>query len=74
MAEGRETITSIYVRVCEDSGFGLDAIEAAQLTARIVGCHPLDVWTAMSGLDAMDAIASGEHPCVRRAPQEASRD
>ena len=67
MLTTRETITSIYVRVCKESGFGLDAIQAAQLTARIVGCHPLDVWTAMPGLDVMDAIATGNHPLAGRA-------
>lgn len=62
----RDLIQQIYVRVCRDSGFGLDSIRAATLAARIVGCSPLEVWVAMPSLAVMDAIAEGKHPAATR--------
>lgn len=62
----RKTIQDIYIRVCRDSGFGLDYIAAAQLAAKVVGIHPLDIWIAMPSLSVMEEIATGAHPSVRR--------
>jgi hypothetical protein len=66
----RTTIQQIYVRVCRDSGFGLDSIRAATLTANMVGCSPLEVWLAMPSLDVMDEIAAGQHPVAKGRRQQ----
>jgi hypothetical protein len=63
----RETTQTLFVRVCRDSGFQLDAVRAAQLTASMVGCHPLEVWLAMPSLTVMNEIAAGTHPAAGRA-------
>lgn len=59
-----ETIQQVYIRVCRDSGFKLDWIRATNLTASIVGKHPMDVWIAIGTIDVMEAIAQGEHPAT----------
>ena len=66
MRQDRQLIQKIYVRICRDSGFGLDNIRAAILTGRIVGCHPLEVWAAMPSLDVMAEIAAGTHLAARK--------
>lgn len=60
----RVAIQRFYIRVCKDSGFGLDSIRAATLTAQAFRCSPLEVWLAMPSLDVMDEIAAGKHPAV----------
>ena len=52
----------MYIRVCQDSGFGLDAVDAAVVAGRAVGIHPLEIWIAFSSLDVMRDVACGEHP------------
>jgi len=64
-AEGkRGQIQMAYVRICKDSGFKMDAIDAANLTARIMGCHGIEVMGAL-GFKNMKNIASGAHPSAR---------
>lgn len=58
----RREMQQLFIRVCRDSGFRLDAVAAAQLAARASGCSPLDFWIAVGDLATMDAIASGGHP------------
>ena len=70
----REEARQVFVRVCHDSGFRLSEIQAAQLTGRIVGAHPLQVWCAFPSLTVMAEIAAGTHPAVRRYLQEQSND
>jgi hypothetical protein len=53
-----------FIRVCRDSGFKLDAINAAGIAAQAIGCSPLQIWVAVGSLDTMDAIASGNHPAA----------
>ncbi|MDB5707879.1 MAG: hypothetical protein JWN66_4995 [Sphingomonas bacterium] len=65
---GRQQIQQVYIRVCRDSGFQLDYLQAANLAAKVLGKHPLDVWIAMPCLDVMREIAVGEHPAARRSP------
>jgi hypothetical protein len=62
---GRELIQSVFIRVCRDSGFGLDAVRAADLTAMMLGLHPLEIWIAMPSFSVMEEIAAGRHPAAR---------
>lgn len=62
----REQIQQLFIRTCRDSGFGLEASEAANLVGRVAKISPLEVWTAFGALAVMDAIARGEHPASRR--------
>lgn len=67
-AEKEERILrqDVFIRVCRDSGYQMDARNAAILAAKVVGCHPLDIWKAMPDLSVMARIARGEHPAARR--------
>jgi hypothetical protein len=58
-------IQELFIRVCRDSGFTLDAARAAGVAAIAFGCHPLEVWMAMPSLDVMNEIAAGKHPAAR---------
>lgn len=60
----RELTQAVYMRVCRDSGFTLEATRAAHLAARILKCSPLDIWIAMGTLETMDRIANGTHPAL----------
>lgn len=60
----RETKQDLFIRTCRDSGFRLDAIDAAIITANAIGCHPLEIWTAMPSLSVMEKIAKGNHPVL----------
>lgn len=55
----------IFIRVCRDSGFRVDAINAAYLAAMIARCHPLHIWLAMPDMDTMERIAAGKHPAAQ---------
>lgn len=67
MDEGRKRIQEAFIRVCRDSGFGLESSRAANIAARVLGLHPLEVWIAIGDLSTMDRIASGEHPAAHTA-------
>lgn len=58
----RETLQQLFIRVCRDSGFTLEATRAASLAAKIANTHPLNVWMAMPDLSTMERIAAGAHP------------
>ena len=62
----RTEIQNLYIRVCRDSGWQMDYIEAAKLAARVGGFHPMDVWIAMPSLSTMREIAHGDHPACQR--------
>ena len=62
----REQIQRLYVRYCADSLFRMDAIKAAQFTARVLGIHPLEFWLAMPSWEVMEEIAAGRHPASLR--------
>ena len=62
----QKTIQAVFIRVCRDSGFTLDAAHAARLVAKTLVCHPLEVWLAMPSLDVMNEIAAGTHPVLRQ--------
>lgn len=60
----RELRQEIYIRVCRDSKFKLDYIQAAWLAASMLRCHPLEIWMAMPCMDVMQQIANGDHPAA----------
>lgn len=69
----REDLQAVFIRVCRDSGFRLDYARAAQLAAKVLGAHPMDIWIALPSLDVMQQIAEGSHPAAHRsAPARAA--
>ena len=62
----RKKIQDVFIRVCRDSGFQLEATRAANLASDALGIHPLQVLTAMGSMEAMERVATGEHPAVQR--------
>ena len=66
MDENRKRVQEAFIRVCRDSGFGLEASRAAAIAAGVLGIHPLEVWTAIGDLATMDRIAAGNHPAAHR--------
>ena len=66
MSARRKLIQDFFIGVCKGSGFQLDSTHAAALTAKATGCSPLEVWTSVGSLNAMDEIATGRHPVLRR--------
>jgi hypothetical protein len=59
----RALLQQLFIRVCRDSGFTLDWVRAAILTAKIADTDPLLVWLAMD-VSTMERIASGAHPAA----------
>lgn len=66
MPHERKTVQDVFVRVCRDSGFTLGSVQAANVAARALKCHPLQVWLAMPELAVMDEIAAGRHPAAHK--------
>ena len=56
-----------FIRVCSDSGYSLEASQAANIAAKVLGCSPLEIWTAFGELNQMDRIADGSHPALSKA-------
>jgi len=61
----KEQIQQLYIRVCRDSGFQLEYIQAAILTSRVIGCTALEIWLAFPSLGVMDEVARGLHPATK---------
>lgn len=61
----RKQIQDIYIRVCRDSQFTLDAQRAAILVGMMLNKSPLEVWLNMD-INVMERVASGEHPAAHR--------
>jgi len=61
----RETIQSLYIRVCRDSGWQLPYDRAAHLAGKVGGFHAMDVWIALPSLEVMMQIAAGDHPSCK---------
>ena len=57
--QDRKLKQDTFIRVCKDSGWHMDYIQAAILAAKVLGCHPLEVWIAFSSFDQMEQIAKG---------------
>lgn len=66
MKPDRKFIQDTYIRVCVDSGFRLEYIEAAKFVASLLKIHPIEVWVAMGYMDRMEEIATGRHPVVHK--------
>jgi hypothetical protein len=65
MDDARKLKQDVYIRVCKDSGFLLTPTDAAILAAKVLGCHPLEIWLALD-FYYMEKIASGEHPVCQK--------
>lgn len=59
----REYIQKAYIRVCGDSNFKMEMIQAAHFTAKLLGISAIEVWVALTFAE-MERIASGLHPCL----------
>lgn len=62
----RATVVRLYARLCRDSGFRLDYIQAAILLAKMLGCHPLEIWMTIGDFDNMQRVANGTHPYLQK--------
>lgn len=62
----RKQMQDVFIRVCRDSRFTLDAVRAASLAGLILNRHPLEIWLAMPHYDVMEQIAAGTHPAAQR--------
>ena len=61
----REYVQKLYIRVCRDSRFLMDYIQAVHFVAQILNTHALVIWTTMAlDFDTMKSIAAGTHPCL----------
>jgi len=58
----RKTRQDVFIRVCRDSKFTMDAVKAATFAALVLDCHPLEIWLAMPDFNTMERIADGSHP------------
>lgn len=61
----RKTIQDVYIRVCKDSGFGLDMFMAAKIAADTLNISSLEIGFAF-GMDTLEKIAKGEHPVCKK--------
>lgn len=62
----REQIQKLFVQICRDSNYQLDAATAAHLGAKVLGCSPLGFWIEIGTIDTMDRIANGSFKPVFR--------
>ena len=65
MNYSKETIQSVYIRICEDSSFSIDATDVAHLVAGAMNISALQVWQSFSDIKTMFQIAKGEHQVVK---------
>jgi len=65
MTEVRKLRQDVFIRVCKDSGYRMDHIQAASIAAGVAQCHPLDIWKPL-GVDNMEKIATGNHPICKK--------
>ena len=66
MDSDRKLKQDLYIRVCKDSGWQLEYIQAAKLVGKILNCHPFEVYAAFGDMDNMQKVAAGEHPVCNR--------
>lgn len=59
-----QTMQAMFIRLCRDSRFQLDAVRAAQLTAIACEVSPLEIWLALKSWGNMERIANGTHPVL----------
>lgn len=65
----RKLVQDCFIRVCRDSGFTVEPLMAAELTASMVKSHPLLIWTCFPSFSVMEEIAAGTHPAVTAGHQ-----
>ena len=58
----RIQIQKVFARICQDSGFTMQWVPAAVMTARVIEISPLQVWQAFPSVDAMQHITRGNIP------------
>ena len=63
----RMMIGKVYYRIFKDSGFRMDYIDVARLTAKLLGYHPLEIADSI-GLSNMERVAKNEF--VPKFPEE----
>lgn len=61
----RKQIQDVFIRVCRDSGFKMEASAAAIFAAQLIQISPLEVWTAIGSMDTMRKIAQGTHSSTK---------
>jgi len=66
MNPNRKLKQEVYIRICQDSGWQLDYIEAAKLAGKVLTCHPFEVYNAFGDMSNMQKVATGEHPACNR--------
>lgn len=64
MTLDRKTLCMIYIRVCRDSLWQMDYINAAHFAAKLIDVQPFDIYTAIGSFQDMENIAKGLHPVV----------
>ena len=57
-------IQELYIRICRDSKFKIDWVQAAQLTASVLQITPLMVGLAFPYVERMRTIADGNDPVL----------
>ena len=65
MELSRKDIQNFYVRICKDSGWKIDYINAAKLAAGVLSLNTMEIWIAIGDLKTMEKISKGEHPVCR---------
>lgn len=63
----RKQIQDTFIRVAQDSKFGMDAYRVAHFTASLLNISALEVAFAFSNLKLMESVASGDHPAARKS-------
>lgn len=64
----RKATQDLFIRICKDSGFQLDAFRVAALVGAVLGCTPFMVYLTMGiNLSTMNEIAAGTHPAALKA-------
>ena len=62
----RKQIQDVFIRVCQDSGFTTDVVDAAHFAAAILNITAIEVWAEFSSLHVMTEIAEGTHPAAKK--------
>jgi len=62
----RKLIQDLYLRVCRDCRYTMDAVRVAHFVAGMLNTSALVVWIAMPSFSVMEEIAAGSHPACQR--------
>lgn len=61
----RKFIQDTYIKVCRDSGFGLEWDRATHFVAVLLRISPFQVYIAFACMDRMKSIAAGTDPVLK---------